>query len=137
MADFTPKLSTEKGKAKGSLPKDNSSEHQSPPRLYLEHHHLEKLGMDKMPAVGSKIKISGLAHVGSTSEDDDPGIDGGKRRSMTLHLHKMDMGTDNSEESQKDGMKGAIDKALSKAAGSEAEKGNAKGKTPPVRGGGD
>lgn len=142
MADFTPKkVSTEKSKAKGNLAVDNTSEHQEPPRLYLEHHHLAKLGMDKMPAVGSKIKISGLAHVGSTSEDQDR-MDGGKpRRRMTLHLHQMEMGGDGiegaSEESQKDGMKSEIDKALTKHAGSESAKGKAKGKTPTPRGGGD
>jgi hypothetical protein len=151
MADFTPKkVSSEKGTAKGSLAHDNTSEHQAPPRIYLEHHHLEKLGMTKMPPVGSKIKISGLAHVGATSENASDGPSGGKapggegntRRSMTLHLHKMEMGKDGvsdgeKEESQKDGMKGAIDKALTKAAGSEASKGKAMGKTPTPRAGGD
>ncbi len=151
MADFTPKkLSTEKSKAAGSLPVDNA-EHQEPPRLYLEHHHLAKLGMGKMPPVGSKIKISGLAHVGATSENSSDGPSGGKadgkggegntRRSMTLHFHKMEVGKEGiegaSEESQKDGMKSEIDKALTKHAGSEAAKGKAKGKTPVVRAGGD
>ena len=55
MADFTPKKGgSDKSAAKGSLAVDNT-EHQEPPRLYLEHHHLEKLGMTKMPPVGSKI----------------------------------------------------------------------------------
>lgn len=119
MADFSPKK--EASKAKGSLPHDEA-EHQRPPTIYLEHHHLEKLGMTKMPAVGSKIKISGLAHVGSTSENQDRG-DGGKRRSMTLHMHKMEMGRDEKdhEESQKAGMKAAVDKALTKGEGSESE----------------
>lgn len=147
MADFTPKkVSTEKSKAKGSLVSHDSpsstAEHQSPPRLYLEHHHLAKLGMTKMPPVGSKIKISGLAHVGATSEDSDHSGDGkGPRRSMTLHLHQMDVGAgkqpEMSDESQKDGMKSEIDKALTKHAGSEAAKGKAKGKTPSIRAGGD
>lgn len=127
MADFSPKK--ESSKAKGSLAKDNT-EHQSPPTIYLEHHHLEKLGMTKMPPVGSKIKISGLAHVGATSEHDDSrsapkgSAEGsGKRRSMTLHMHKMDVGTDrhDHEESQKAGMKAAVDKALTKGEGSESE----------------
>jgi len=153
MADFTPKkLSTEKSKAKGSLAVDNT-EHQEPPRLYLEHHHLEKLGMTKMPPVGSKIKISGLAHVGATSENSSDGPSGGRaegkggeghtRRSMTLHLHSMDMGTGKQgsevadEEQSAKGAKAAMDKALSRGAGSEAAKGTAKGKTPAVRAGGD
>jgi len=147
MADFTPKkVSSEKGKAGGSLPSGSDVEHQEPPTIYLGHHHLAKLGMDKMPPVGSKIKISGLAHVGATSEHDraaEPGEKGGagKRRSMTLHLHKMEMGQEGidgaSEESQKEGMKSEIDKALTKHAGSEAAKGKPKGKTPAVRAGGD
>ncbi len=142
MADFTPKkVKAEPSGAKGSLPKQNDVEHQSPPRLYLEHHHLAKLGMDKMPAVGSKIKISGLAHVGATSENSDHGDGGNPRRSMTLHLHSMEMGggkqPEMSDESQKDGAKSAIDKALAKHAGSEAAKGKPKGHTPAVRAGGD
>ena|ERR1700676_367164 len=141
MADFTLKKGKETNKAKGSLPMENTAEHEAPPRLYLEHHHLAKLGLTKMPPVGSKIKISGLAHVGATSEDQSPGIKGGARRSMTLHLHKMEVGKEGidgaSEETQKDGMKSEIDKALTKHAGSEAEKGKAKGKTPTPRGGGD
>lgn len=122
MANFTPKAKQEANKAKGgTLPRD-SAEHQAPPHIYLEHHHLEKLGMTKMPAVGSKIKISGLAHVGATSENQDRG-DGGKKRSMTLHLHKMEIGRDehDHEESQKAGMKAAVDKALTKGEGSESE----------------
>lgn len=129
MADFTPKkLSKEKGKAVGSLPVDNA-EHQAPPHLYLEHHHLAKLGVDKMPPVGSKIRISGLAHVGSTSEDHDHAGKGkGPHRRMTLHLHKMEIGKDGiseheHDESQKAGMKSAIDKALKHGAGSEAADG--------------
>jgi hypothetical protein len=151
MADFTPKkVSTEKGKAQGSLATDNT-EHQEPPRLYLEHHHLAALGMDKMPPVGSKIKISGLAHVGATSENSSDAPSGGKaggkggegntRRSMTLHLHQMEMGksgiggvSDVAQEADSaKGAKAAMDKAL----GSETAKGKAKGKTPAVRAGGD
>jgi hypothetical protein len=132
MADFTPKkVSSEKGKATGSLPHD-SAEHQDPPRVYLEHHHLEKLGLKKMPAVGSKIKVSGVAHVGSTSENTEhapsggkaPGKEGSTRRTMTLHFHKMELGREGisdgeKEESQKAGMKGAMDKALKRAAGGD------------------
>ena len=144
MADFTPKkLTSESGSAKGrNMIKVPGEDTQSPPRLYLEAHHLAKLGITKMPAVGSKIKISGLAHVGSTSEDQDH-ADGGKpHRRMTLHLHKMDIGTDAQssdakEQSQKDGMKSAIDKALTKDAGSAAAKGKKPGNTPAPRGGGD
>jgi hypothetical protein len=120
MANFTPPKK-EASKAKGSLAHD-TTEHESPPTLYLHEGHLKKLGVKELLKVGSKIKISGLAHVGSTSENQDHG-DGGKRRSITLHMHKMEIGRDehDHEESQKAGMKGAIDKALTKGAGSESE----------------
>ena len=136
MADFTPKkLSPEASKAKGSLA-HNNAEHQDPPRLYLEHHHLEKLMPkgSKMPPVGSKIKISGLAHVGSTSENSEHAPSGGKaqkggegntRRSMTLHLHKMEMahgkqpGTSDADQEAETakGAKAEMDKALKHGAG--------------------
>jgi len=144
MADFTPKkVSGEAGKGLRSTSKVAGEDTQAPPRLYLEAHHLAKLGMDKMPPVGSKIKISGLAHVGASSEDDDPGIAGGKRRSMTLHMHKMDLGTDgpgkevDQEAQSNKGAKSEMDKALSRAAGSESAKGKAKPKESTPRGGGD
>jgi hypothetical protein len=141
MADFTPKkVSTEKGAATGSLAKQNDVEHQDPPHMYLEHHHLEKLGLTKMPPVGSKIKVSGLAHVGATSENSSDGPSGGKaggkggegntRRSMTLHFHKMEMGTGKQgsdvadEEQSAQGAKAAMDKALSRELGGKKSKGS-------------
>jgi hypothetical protein len=124
MADFTPKKQTsEKGKEKGGTLNPHKEESR-PPTMYLGHAHLVKLGITKMPPVGSKIKISGLAHVGATSEQDDSEQPGDKKqRSMTLHMHKMDVGRDETdhEESQKAGMKAAVDKALTKGAGSESE----------------
>lgn len=66
MADFAPKK--EASKAKGSLAHDNA-EYQSPPTIYLQDHHLKALGFKETPKVGSKIKISGLAHVGASSEN--------------------------------------------------------------------
>ena len=149
MADFTPKkLSTEKGSAEGGIGKPpGGAEHMAPPRIYLEHYHLEKLGMTKMPAVGSKIHISGLAHVGATSEHDsssEPGERKGdkKRRSMTLHLHKMEMGTngpgkevDQEAETAK-GAKAEMEKALNRGAGGKG-KGEGTDKASAPRGGGD
>lgn len=143
MANFAPKADA--SKAKGSLA-TNNAEHQAPPVLHLEAHHIEKLFKGKMPPVGSKVKISGLAHVGATSEHDhgaEPGEKGGgKRRSMTLHMHQMDAGTgpqpgvkdaDQEAESAK-GAKAEMDKALAREAGggkvkkrgkdSEGEEGN-------------
>jgi hypothetical protein len=126
----------EASKAAGSNPSVAMGDTQSPPRLYLEHHHLEKLGLKKMPPVGTKLHIEAEAHVGSTSEDQDHMVNsGGKpRRSMTLQLHKMDMGQDdqsgmNDEEQEEESKKGAkmeMDKALSKQQGSESKKGGKK-----------
>lgn len=133
MADFTPKkVSGEASKAKGSLAHDEA-EHMSPPTIYLQHHHLAKLGLHDMPKVGSKLKISGLAHVGSTSESSEHAPSGGKakggegntHRTMTLHLHKMDIGKEGiseteQEETHKAGAKAAMDAALTKGEGSES-----------------
>jgi hypothetical protein len=154
MADFTPKkLVAEKGHAKAGegKPSVSQDEHMSPPRVYLEHHHLAKLGLKEMPKVGSKIHISGLAHVGATSEHDsadEPGERKGdkKRRSMTLHLHKMEMGTNgpgkevNQEAETAKGAKAAMDKALKRGAGgknSEHEEGEEDDQEMTPRGGGD
>jgi len=90
-----------------------------------------------MPPVGSKIKINGLAHVGSTSENQADPPSGGKakggeantKRNMTLHFHQMDMSTgaqpgvsdaDQEAESAK-GAKAEMDKALKRGAGGDGK----------------
>jgi hypothetical protein len=139
MADFMPKKSANKAKS-GQGPAESGSkdaEYQAPPMIHLDHQHLEKLmpAGSAMPPVGSKIKINGLAHVGSASENQDSMAPAGKgktRRSMTLHLHQMEMGADGpdndvaQEEQSKAGAKAEMDKALSKGAGSESKKGGKK-----------
>lgn len=131
MADFTPTKSPkrESSKASGGIgAAPSSGETMRPPTVYLEDHHLGKLGIKEMPPVGTKLKFHAVAHVGATSENQDKG-DGGKRRSMTLHIHKMEMGTEGidgaKEESQKAGMKSEIDKALKREAGGDGK--NAEG----------
>ena len=133
----------EAAKAKGSLAHDGAEEF-SPPMIHLTHEHMKKFGIKQLPKVGSKVKISGLVHVGSTSEHDgshsfgEPGAEGGgggePSHSMTLHLHKMEMGQDGQKADHVDkeaqtqkGMKGAIDAALQKDAGSEKSKARAAG----------
>lgn len=138
MANFAPKKSASKAKS-GQGPAEvmsKDAEHQEPPRMYLEHHHLEKLGMKKMPSVGSKVRISGLAHVGATSEDHDSmapaGGKGGMKRRMTLNMHEMEIGADGPDndeeqaEQSKAGAKAEMDKALARGAGSESKKGGKK-----------
>lgn len=89
-------------------------------RVHLDHDMLEKLGMDTLPAVGSKVKMNTIAHVAETSEDHRDG--GKKRRSMTLQIHHMgvephkDEGASDSEntESRNKGIRAAMDAALTK-----------------------
>jgi hypothetical protein len=131
------------GKAPGA-----GAEHESPPVMHLEAHHIKKLFKGKMPPIGSKIKVHSLVHVGAYSEGEDGPPSGGKakggegntKRTMALHFHKMDIAQDGidgaSEESQKKGMKAEMDKALSRGAGGKG-RGEGKGKAPAPRGGGD
>ena len=140
MADFTPKkVSGETGpgitpKAEGSM----DAEHESPPVMHLEAHHIGKLFGSKMPPIGSKIKVHGLVHVGAFNEGSAGPPSGGKakggeghtKRSMTLHFHKMDMGTDDQtsdadhESQQASGAKAEMDKALAREAGGRKGKGS-------------
>ena len=45
------------------MAQDETASH--PPTLYLEHEHLKKLGLDKMPNVGEKLHARIVAHVGA------------------------------------------------------------------------
>lgn len=99
----------------------------------LEHEHLKKLGIDKLPQVGQKMNLAAHAHVTNVSEHHGEGDDA-PRRHVTLQLRKMELGQDaqssNSDEEQaeqsKAGAKAEMDKALSKAQGSESAKAKAK-----------
>lgn len=136
----SPKKKGEPGKAgiDGKAPASQAEGPAPPPRLYLEHDHLKKLGITEMPAVGTKLHFHAVGHVGSTNEDQDRG-DGEARHSMTLHIHQMDMGDgkqpEMSDEDQKAGAKAEIDKALAKAAGSEKSKAKAPGAKEGGKGG--
>ena len=137
MVSLVERSQKEDGKATGGKQAMTSGEDtQPPPTLHLGHKHLEKLGLKKMPAVGSKLHFHAVAHVGATSEDHDSMAGSKKpRRSMTLHIHQMEMGQDDQagdtdvaqEEESKKGAKAEMDKALSRGAGS-ASKGNASNK---------
>ncbi len=137
MADFTPKkLAGESGP--GIKPKAEGSrdvEHEAPPVMHLEAHHIAKLFKNKMPPVGSKIPMRAVVHVGAYSEDHAGPPSGGKvkgaagtdnpGRSMTLHFHKMEHGTDQQEsDAVKEGQtasgaKAEMDKALARQAGGQ------------------
>ena len=138
MADFTPKkVKADAGKANDGVLAHDNTEHQAPPVLHLEDHHISKLlPHGKMPKVGSKIRVSGLVHVGAHSEHTAHPPSGGKakggegntKRTMTLHFHKMDMGDgatsdEEKDESQKAGAKAEIDKALERQQGGKKAKG--------------
>lgn len=95
----------------------------------LDHHGLKKLGMhDKLPKVGSKIKLHAHAHVKSAREEQREG--GKTHRHVELELRHMavehegkDSAVEREEDDQKKtaGARKAIDEALTKAGGSEDE----------------
>jgi hypothetical protein len=134
MVSLVERSQKEAGKAAGGKQAMTPGEDtQPPPTLHLGHKHMEKLGLKKMPAVGTKLHFHAVAHVGSTSEDQDSMAGSKKpRRSMTLHIHQMEIGADGpdndvaQEEQSKAGAKAEMDKALAKGAGSESKKGGKK-----------
>jgi hypothetical protein len=134
MADFSPKSEAnvaKSGEGKAAAGQRND-EHEAPPVMHLEAHHIKKLFGNKMPPIGSKVKVNGLVHVGAYNEDHAGPPSGGKAgyasednpgRSMTLHFHKMDMGTDQQssdadrESQTANGAKAEMDKALARQSG--------------------
>ena len=136
MVSLVERSQKEAGKAAGGKQAMTPGEDtQPPPTLHLGHKHMEKLGLKKMPAVGTKLHFHAVGHVGSTSEDQDSMAGSKKpRRSMTLHIHQMEMGQDDQtgdtdvaqEEESKKGAKAEMDKALAKQQGSESKKGGKK-----------
>lgn len=70
---------------------------------------LSKLGIKTLPAVGSKMKLRGHAHVTSVSEDHSEGSK--KRRNVRLQLRKLALDHAAPEDVQA-GAKAAMDKAL-------------------------
>lgn len=131
---------------------------ESPPVLHLEGAHLGKLGLKKLPAVGSKIHIHAIAHVHAAHDeaDDSKGFSDGDgndastgetkkynaNRNLTLHLHQMEakkhMVSDEEQTSESAaGAKAAMDKALTKEMGSESKKGGKSNATAAPRGGQD
>lgn len=97
--------------------------------ISLDHHSLKKLGLhDKLPKVGSKIKLHAHAHVKSAREEQREG--GKTHRHVELELRHMnlehgegDPAVKREEDDQKksQGMKKAMDEALTEGAGSEDE----------------
>jgi hypothetical protein len=80
----------------------------------LDHESLSKLGVNKLPAVGDKLHLHAHAHVTHVSEEHGEG--GKSRRHVELQLRKMDLQQKpNDEAEQKEGMKAAMNKALSEA----------------------
>lgn len=85
--------------------------------LRLDHEHLKKLGITKMPKAGATMHVHAKAHVKSTSEHSE---DGGDRRHMELELRHMAVeaakraGHEDVEEGNLRGAKAAMDQALDK-----------------------
>jgi hypothetical protein len=130
---------------------------EAPPVLYLEGAHLGKLGLKKMPPVGSKLHIHAIAHVHAAHDEADDSKEfsegGGNdastgetkkyntNRRLTLHFHQMEakksMGSDEDQSAETaKGAKAEMDKALSRGAGGKGKGENASN-TPTPRGGGD
>jgi hypothetical protein len=93
----------------------------------LDHEHLKKLGVTKMPKAGDTLHIHSKAHVKSTSEHSEGG---GDRKHMELELRHMAIGaqadddnTDDDAENNLAGAKSAMDEAL----GGGKKKGKKKG----------
>lgn len=75
----------------------------------LDHEMLQKLGIDKLPAVGDKMHLQSHAHVTEVSEESHES--GKKRRSVRLQMRKMQV-EPATKETPADGAKAAMDKAL-------------------------
>lgn len=131
-----PKKVKEPNTSQGAAPPSPAGEAtQPPPTIHLGHEHLKKLGLKHLPPVGTKLHFHAVGHVGSVSEDQDRGDgQGGARRSMSLHIHQMDlddgaqqgMPDGDTEEQSKKGARAAMDKAL--------EHGSEKSKAKPAGG---
>lgn len=93
-------------------------------RVRLGHEEMSKLGMDTMPKVGDKVHLQSHAHVVSASEHHHEG-DEEPNRSVELELRHMAVGKPKEGEVANptaDGMKNAMDAALSKPAKGKAAK---------------
>lgn len=83
----------------------------------LDHEHLKKLGITKMPKAGDVLHLHSKAHVKSTSEHSE---DGGDRKHMELELRHMAIGAterakeEDVQEGNLTGAKAAMDQALDK-----------------------
>jgi hypothetical protein len=97
--------------------------------ISLDHHSLKKLGLhDKLPKVGSKIKLHAHAHVKSAREEQREG--GKTHRHVELELRHMAiehkggdpaLEHDKADQEKNKGMKKAMDEALAEGGGSEDE----------------
>lgn len=86
--------------------------------LHLDHNHLKKLGIDKLPKAGTKLHIHAKAHVKSVG--DNSRDDGSDSRHMDLELRHMAVEAEKRashedvEEGNLRGAKAAMDQALDK-----------------------
>lgn len=91
-------------------------------RLRLGDEELDKLGIDEMPGVGDGMHVHGHGNVTSVSEDHSEG--GKKRRSVEIQMKHLALQPGERKPGRaggkyadtSDGMKGAMDSALGKAA---------------------
>lgn len=98
-------------------------------RLHLEHEELQKFGLhEKLPAVGHKMRLHGIAHVVGVHEDNREGQK--PRRRVELHIKQMALHPHNEEKTGRvpgkhsdmaDGAKAAMDGALASQSDNDAD----------------
>jgi len=119
MAEMTHMARSKKERTESMKPRDiNGDKYPYGLRVRLGHEEMSKLGMDSMPKVGDKVHLQSHAHVVSASESSHEG-DEEPNRSVELELRHMAIGKRKEgtvEDATADGMKGAMDEALSKPA---------------------
>ena len=117
MAEMTHMARTKKERKEANKIKDPGGEtYPWGLRVRLGHEEMSKLGMDSMPKVGDKVHLQSHAHVVSASEHHHEG-DEEPNRSVELELRHMAVGKAKEgeiEDPTADGMKNAMDAALSK-----------------------
>ena len=80
--------------------------------VHLDHHHIQKMGLDRMPQAGDEVEFAGKGKVVSahTSDDGD-----GPRHHMTLMLHRAGVESKGEDaDERREGLREDIEKAAEK-----------------------
>lgn len=90
-------------------------------RLELNDESMKKLGLDKLPKVGDKMKLEAVVVVDRVSQVDTK--EGGKREDMSLQITDMELSADLSDEKE------PTENKLYTTEGKPADKASSSGKT--------